>query len=140
MSYKDRRKANQNLKWRVGMFGLILLVIVCSSAGSQTPKGFGIGMISILSNPYKYDGKIILTYGFLNLRANDNGLWFHKEDLDAALWKDSFSVELTPEQQQRFKSLNQTYVVIQGTFHSKANQDEMLTSGTITNVTVLKPI
>jgi hypothetical protein len=31
-------------------------------------------------------------------------------------------------------------VVIRGTFHSKANQDEMLTSGTISNVIVLKPI
>jgi len=97
-------------------------------------------MIQLLSDPHRYDGKVILTYGFFNLRPNDNGLWLHKEDLDSALWKNSFSVELTPEQQQRFKSMNQTYVVIQGTLHSKGNQDEMLNSGTITDITVLKPI
>lgn len=118
----------------------LLLLCVCSSVGSQTLKGFGIGMIPLLSDPHHYDGKVILTYGFLNLRPNDNGLWLHKEDLDSALWKNSFSVELTPEQQQRFKSMNQTYVVIQGTLHSKDNQDEMLNSGTITDITVLKPI
>ncbi|MGB6469468.1 MAG: hypothetical protein WBE88_01300, partial [Candidatus Acidiferrales bacterium] len=63
--------------------------------------------------------------------------WLHREDLQNSLLKDSFALELTQKQREQFKSLNHTYVVVQGTLHSKGSDDPGLESGTISDVTVV---
>ena len=60
-----------------------------------------------------------------------------KEDLEAALWKDSFALDLTGEQQKQFEGLNHTYVMVEGTLHSEGPEGPALDSGTITHVTLM---
>lgn len=109
------------------------------SADTARPaKPVVVGMIPLLASPEKYDGKIIQTWGFLNLRPpEDNGIWLHKEDMDASLWKDSFRLQLTEKQDEQYKSLNHTYVIVQGTLHSKGPATPDLVSGTISDVTLV---
>jgi hypothetical protein len=92
----------------------------------------------LLAAPQKYDGKVIQTWGFLNLRYESDSLWLHKEDLQASLLKNSFALRLTQEQREQFKGLNHTYVMVQGTLHSKGPDGSDLESGTISDVTMVR--
>jgi len=94
-------------------------------------------MVALLAAPQKYDGKVIQTWGFLNLRYESDSLWLHQEDLRNSLLKDSFALELTQKQREQFKSLNHTYVMVQGTLHCKGSDDSGLESGTISDVTMV---
>lgn len=129
------------MNWGAASLSIGLMLLVASSRPlTGVPIGMKpitIGMIPLLASPQKYDGKVIRTWGFLNLRPNNDGLWLHKEDLQAALWKDSFALELTDQQQEEFKGLNHTYVMVQGTLHSKGPDGPSLESGTISRVTLL---
>ncbi len=129
------------MKWQAINLSIVLLF---SAAGSKLSKSaprpskpISIGMIALLAAPQKYDGKVIRTWGFLNLRYESDGLWLHREDLRASLLKDSFALELTDEQQEQFKGLNHTYVMVQGTLHSKGPDGSGLESGTISRVTLV---
>ena len=71
-----------------------------------------VGMVALLAAPQNYNGKVIRTWGFLNLRSDDDGLFLHEEDLRIPLLKNSFKLDLTAEQEQQFKNLNLTYVIL----------------------------
>lgn len=96
-----------------------------------------VGMVALLSAPQNYNGKVIRTWGFLNLRSDDDGLFLHEEDLRIPLLKNSFKLDLTAEQEQQFKNLNLTYVILEGTMRSDGPDSSALTSGTITHITLV---
>lgn len=129
--------------WAVGL--ALALLITAPSGGpalgaarqARHSKPVEIGMVALLAAPQKYDGKVIRTWGFLNLRYEGDGLWLHREDLQAALWKDSFGLDLTQKQREQFKTLNHTYVVVEGTLHTKGSRGYGLDSGTISDITMV---
>ncbi len=96
-----------------------------------------VGMVALLAAPQNYNGKVIRTWGFLNLRSDDDGLFLHEEDLRIPLLKNSFKLDLTAEQEQQFKNLNLTYVILEGTMRSDGPDSSALTSGTITHITLV---
>ncbi len=106
-------------------------------AAPKPSEPASVGMVALLAAPQKYDGKVIRTWGFLNLRSDNDGIWLHKEDLQAALWKNSFALELTAEQEKQFKDLNHTYVMLEGSLHSKGSEGPALNSGTISHITLV---
>lgn len=108
-----------------------------STAGPKPAKPISVGMVALLAMPQKYNGKIIRTWGFLNLRSDDNAVFLHEEDLRIPLLKNSFKLELTPEQETKFKPLNLTYVMIEGTMRSQGPDGPALNSGTIAHVTLI---
>lgn len=118
------------------------LLIVTGSVGpmlaaSRHSKPVEVGMVALLAAPHKYDGKVIRTWGFLNLRFESDSLWLHQEDLWNSLLKNSFALKLTRKQREQFKSLNHTYVMVQGILHSKGPAGPGLESGTISDVTMV---
>ncbi len=118
------------------LIGLLLFTAVdtFSTGDTKGPQPLSVGMVALLATPQKYTGKVIRTWGFLNLRPDNNGLWLHEADLQASLWKDSFALDLTEEQEKQFKSLNQTYVMVEGTLHSKGPAGTALNSGTFVHI------
>lgn len=119
---------------------LLMIVAISKPPAAETPKRSNpvkIGMVALLAAPQKYDGKVIQTWGFLYLRYENDSVWLHKEDLQEFLWKDSFALELTQKQRQQFKSLNRSYVMVQGMLHSKGPAGEELESGTISDITMV---
>jgi hypothetical protein len=118
------------------------LVVTAAGGGRvfrapQHSKPVVIGMVPLLAAPQEYDGKVVQTWGFLYLRFEDDSVWLHREDLLNFLWKDSFALDLTQKQREQFKSLNHTYVMVQGTLHSKGPDGPGLESGTISDVTMV---
>jgi hypothetical protein len=94
-------------------------------------------MVALLATPQKYTGKVVRTWGFLNLRSDDDGLFLHEEDCQIPLLKNSFSLELTVEQEKQFKSLNHTYVMVEGTLHSEGPDSTALNSGTFVHISLI---
>lgn len=123
--------------------GLAVVLLIAGARGGPAlgaprhPKPVVIGMVPLLAAPQKYDGKVIQTWGFLNLRFESDSLWLHKEDLQASLLKNSFALDLTTKQREEFKSLNHTYVMLQGTLHSKGPDNPGLESGRISDITMV---
>lgn len=124
----------------------IIVLVVCLLAGTYS-NGWGavekssapinVGMLALLAAPQKYNGKTIRTIGYLYLRSDGDALFFRQEDLEIPILKDSFSLELTPEQKQQFKGLNLTYVMVQGVVRSSGPDGPELSSGKITHVTMV---
>lgn len=130
----------------VGLRSAIIVLAVCLIAGSRSDgwcavekpsNPINVGMLALLSTPQKYNGKIIRTIGYLYLRSDGDAVFFHQEDLEIPILKDSFALELTPEQKQQFKELNLTYVMVQGVMRSAGPDGHELNSGTITHVTMV---
>jgi hypothetical protein len=123
-----------------------IIVMVCLLVGGRS-NGWGatgkssepinVGMLALLAAPQKYNGKIIRTIGYLYLRSDSDALFFHQEDLEIPILKDSFSLELTLEQKQQFKGLSLTYVMVQGVMRSSGADGRGLNSGTITHITMV---
>src|SRR5579864_3419751 len=92
------------MKWKATSLSVGLLLVAAASRPSASAprhsKPITIGMVALLAGPQKYDGKVVRTWGFLNIArtSEDDSLWLHKEDLVAALSKDSFGLELREEQ------------------------------------------
>ncbi|MGE5114109.1 MAG: hypothetical protein ACM3JB_24885 [Acidobacteriaceae bacterium] len=124
----------------------LLLVIVFFAAGDRAylsaqkqTKAVSVGMIALLASPQNYDGKQILTWGFLHIgrMPEEDSLWLRKEDGDFSLFKNSFALELSPEQRQAFNCVNHTYVLVRGTLRSDGPDTSSMNSGTIKRVTQL---
>lgn len=119
---------------------MAVLLLGASRFSMSAPKSaepISVGMVALLAAPQNYNNKIIRTWGFLNLHSDDNALFLHEEDLRIPLLKNSFKLELTPEQERQFKKLNLTYVMIEGTMRSKGPDGPDLHSGTITHLTLV---
>ena len=135
---------------RISKYGVlrnaISVSIICLLAATHS-NGWGavdkhsepinVGMLALLAAPQKYDGKVIRTIGYLYLRSDGDALFFREEDLQIPLLKDSFAMELTPEQKQEFKALNLTYVMVEGTLRSQGPDGPAVNSGTISHITMV---
>lgn len=115
---------------------MLLTGLAGQGAGQKTSKAISVGMVALLASPEKYDSKEISTWGFLYIgrMPEEDSLWLHKEDGDVSLFKNSFALELSPEQRQSFTCVNQTYVMITGTLRSNGSDSSRLNSGTIKNI------
>lgn len=139
MSKQDERYA---LRWSViGALIVTLLLSTWSSrllwGASKIGEPTSVGMVALLAAPQKYNGRVVRTWGFLNLRADDNAIFLHKEDCEIPLLKNSFRLDLTEDQQAQFKNLNQTYVMVEGTLHSAGPDGPALNSGTFVHITLV---
>jgi hypothetical protein len=123
------------------LLGLMLLAagVGLSIGAPKHPEPINVGMIALLASPQKYNGKIIQTIGFLHIGSmhEDDNLWLHEEDRRFFLYKDSFSLNLSDDQRKQFIHLNNTYVLITGTLHSKGPEGRSMDSGIIVRITAL---
>jgi len=105
-----------------------------SSSTSSAP--LNVGMVALLGDPQKYDGKVIRTIGFMCLEYEGNTLYLHEEDYRYGIYKNALTLRLSPAQQKEFKKLSLKHVIIEGTFD--ANGPERWDyGGAIGNVTRL---
>lgn len=124
----------------------LLFVIVFFAVGARVyvsaqkpPKAASVGMVALLAAPQNYNGKQIQTWGFLHIgrMPEEDSLWLRKEDGEFSLFKNSFGLELSPEQRQAFSCINHTYVAITGILSSDGPDSASMNSGTIKHVTQL---
>jgi len=124
----------------IGLSVAVLLFATSSKLPMSAPRRSEpiiVGMVPLLAGPQMYNDKVIRTWGFLNLRSDDDALFLHEEDLRIPLLKNSLKLDLTAEQEQQFKALNHTYVIVQGTMRSDGPDGPALASGTLTHITLV---
>ena len=138
----NRRIMRGTIRSRVMGLSIALLLVtaggVLSIGAQKHSRPINVGMVALLAMPEKYSGKVVRTWGFLNLRYENDALFLHEEDLRVPLLKDSFRLELTEEQEKQFKDLNLTYVMVEGTLHSEGADTTDLNSGTINQITLMQ--
>ena len=106
-----------------------------SSSTSSAP--LDLGMVALLADPEKYDGKVIRTIGFMCLEYEGNALYLHEEDFRYGLLKDALSLRLSSAQQKQFKNLSLKYVIIEGTLYANGPERSEY-GGAIGNITRLE--
>lgn len=93
-----------------------------------------VSMIQVLSNPEKYDGKKLQLMGYLHLEFEGNGLYLHKEDEQRGLSKNGLWVDTRSHSYKDMAALNDTYVLVEGTFTSRRQGHMDLWSGEIHSI------
>ncbi len=81
----------------------------------------------MLAMPASSSAKQVQVSGFLVLDFEGQALYLHKEDYQEGLSLNSIYVSLTPEQQQKYKSLDKTYVTIEASFQKRRKSEDIFT-------------
>lgn len=108
-----------------------------SHASSDSPAPINAGMVALVADPQKYEGKFIRTIGFMCLEYEGDALYLHEEDYRYGIYKNAFALRLSQAQRKQFKSLSLKHVIIEGTLF--ANGPERWDyAGAIGNITRLE--
>jgi len=122
---------------------LLFLLFISIQSFAQTPdidfpvtgkpdeKIQNISIIQLISNPEKYDGKIISVAGFLNLEFEETALYLSQNDEEHKLRKNSIWIEKASD---RCSIYHKEYVIITGTFDMKNNGHFGSFSGTLKKI------
>ncbi|RTY85534.1 hypothetical protein [Flavobacterium sp. GT3R68] len=123
---------------------LLLLLFISFTSFSQTQdvdfpvnvkpdeKVQTVSIIQLISNPEKYDGKIISVAGFLNLGFEETALYLSQNDEEHKLKKNSIWID---KDSDRSSIYHKEYVIITGTFDMKNNGHFGSFSGTLKKIT-----
>lgn len=124
--------------WRHRLSALLLslatlCVLVSSGAAARysqrttmhgrATRPINVGMIALVANPQKYNGKRVRVVGFLCIRYESDALYVHKEDYRRGLGFNALGLRLSPSQRQRYKNLSLHYVLVEGVVHPSKSPD-----------------
>jgi hypothetical protein len=87
-------------------------------ASSDNPAPLNAGMVALVADPQKYDGKLIQTIGFMCLEYEGDALYLHEDDFRYGIYKNAFVLRLSQAQRNQFKNLSPGYVIIDGTVYA----------------------
>jgi hypothetical protein len=121
---------------RIALFVLLLgLAGPVSTAYATDPQS--VAMVSLISDPQRFDGQLIRVIAFLRLDFEGNVLYLHREDYEQAILPNGIWIALTDEQKTKAKKLSNSYVIAEGTFSSKDKGHKGMWSGSLHDVTRL---
>jgi hypothetical protein len=96
-------------------------------------------MIALLASPQLYNGKFIRTTGVLCIEFEGNALYLHEEDYRFSMTKNAVKLDLSKEQEERFKPLSLKHVLIEGMVEvDKHSVETGMYTGSLKNVTRLE--
>jgi hypothetical protein len=123
------------------LLALIILLPLGSARSSRTassnPKPLNVGMVALLADPQKYDGKFIRTFGFMCLEYEGDALYLHEEDYRYQNYKNALALRVAEAQRKQFKSLSLKHVLIEGTMYANGPENSEY-AGAIGNITRLE--
>ena len=101
------------------MAALFLVLCLSSPAGfSASEEPTFVSLIQLIANPEKYEHKLIAVTGFLQLEFESSRMYLGREDFQNQLVANSICIESNSAMDKEADKLNQTYVVVFGTFSS----------------------
>jgi hypothetical protein len=119
----------------VGLGILSIVLLMVWFLGAQSPREpLDVSLIQLIANSDKYDGKLVRVIGYLRLEFEGNALYLHQEDYEHSLIKNGIWVNTTPEIMKNQAKLNNTYVLLEGTFDAKRFGHMGLFSGEIRDI------
>ena len=107
---------------------------------AQNKRAPLVSMLQLLVIPERYEGQRIQVIGYLHLEFEGDAIYLHKEDFVHFINANSLWVGLTSSERQHAEAtLNDRYVLIEGTFtgHSHGHLGDW--PGTLTDVGTLAP-
>lgn len=98
------------------IFAFLMYVGLIGGVAADQPKD--VSMIQLISDPQRFDGKMIRVIGYLHLEFEGNAIYLHREDFDRAIHQNGLWIELTESQLRTSAKLNNGYVIVEGIFSS----------------------
>jgi hypothetical protein len=100
------------MKW-----GLTILLTVIIQISSAQEKEIPVSFIHLISNPEKFEGKLLRVSGFMHVKPEDIGLYFSKESADylmsESIW---ISFDSSFVKRNNIKTFDSKYVELVGIF------------------------
>ncbi len=97
-----------------------------------------VGMVPLLAEPEKYNGRFIRTIGFACFLFETDGLYLHEEDFRRGLTKNALALRISESQRKQFKDSNLKYVLIEGTLYANGPEATDIWAGAIGHITRLE--
>ncbi len=114
---------------------LALLFIVVTlrayPAGLVRDEILYVSMYRLLATPQAYDGKKVLLHGYLQLAEGSGALFVNETALKYGPKMDSVYVRFTPDQIKKYQSVNEKWVMIEGTFSRPQDERALDFAGTL---------
>ena len=94
------------------------------------PEIAEVSMVQLIATPERFHGKRVRFTGFVHFQFEGNGIYLHKEDHDQEILNDGLWIE-----RPAGSTLNDVYVLVEGTFRADDRGHMGLFSGTLEDVT-----
>jgi len=118
------------------MILIILCIFLTTGCQNSDGKYTKTSIINLISNPEKYQNKLVTIIGVGNLEFEENQLCLSKDDLEYHVINNCLWIELNPEiSYEVVKKYNGKYVIIEGTFEMKEKGHFEMWAGAIINIT-----
>jgi hypothetical protein len=78
-----------------------------------------VSILQLIGSPAEFYGARIRVVGFCDLELKDRALYLHREDFDAALFRNAVRLGLGSASPHQLLSLNRRYVLAEGTFEKR---------------------
>lgn len=111
--------------------GLLLTLMTLNSVAADEARP--VSMIQLIANPDKYDGKLVVVFGYLTL-AERPSLYIHREDATQALMTNALWVDSSEPMRQEMAKVSQKYVKIVGRFRAGSGGRVYFLAGGITEI------
>lgn len=117
------------------MISLPCLLLPSSSMGNNPME---ISIINLIATPEKYHGKIVRVVGFAVLKFESTALYLSEQDATKRVTKNALWIDIDGRN-DKYRSLNMRYVLIEGIFDAKNRGHMSLCSGAIKDISRLEP-
>lgn len=106
-----------------------------SNIDKSPGKPLSVSIIQLITSPEKYDNKVIMIKGFLNLSFEGNALYLNYQDFEYKIFKNAIYLNLDKANSSKLtEECNQKYVSIIGTFKAGLNGHFSSFSGDIFDI------
>jgi hypothetical protein len=97
---------------------LLLLCVAVLGANAQSPvsQPLKVSMVQLLAAPERFDGKLVLVQGFLDMSREGDLLFLHQEDCKNLLLENAIWVRRTEQMGKDRLRLDGRYVSVLGVF------------------------
>ena len=108
-----------------------------SGKNSANHDADDVSIIQLISNPEKYDGKVVRVIGVGNLEFEGDAVYLSRDDWKNWVCKNGLWIELGDDATSYnvAKCWNGKYVIIEGTFEQESTGHFGMWSGAITDIT-----
>ena len=93
-----------------------------------------VSLIQLIASPEKYEGRLVMVSGFVNLEFEGNGIYLHKDDYEYGLNKNGLWLGANECKHHDGNKLTRGYAIVIGRFTSQHQGHMGLWSGEIQDV------
>lgn len=123
-----------HVRFAVLLFLLLSLIAPSSLAAQGAKMPTFVSMVQLLSNPERYDGKLVRVVGYVWIEPEGAAIYLHKEDKVNSLTKNAIQLSLPEGAVKDKKQLSGYYVLVEGVFDSNDAGHMGLYSGTLRSI------